>query len=89
VPDGDDLCVPVTGAFGVDLKASSGDRLRVVRTPELVDEIVFSAQDGSHSPPFQSCATVHFDDSGKNGDATVDCAAGAWVLKGTVSFQGC
>jgi len=101
VPDGENMCrsgqKEGQDFYGVDLNTPGGDTVRIVRNPDLSVEVVgISLATGTSSPPMRDCATVQLRDAGNGtpsagitGDASIDCTAGPWVIKGQVTFQGC
>ncbi|HEX7600532.1 MAG TPA: hypothetical protein VF316_02960 [Polyangiaceae bacterium] len=95
VPDGQNACRSGEGQgqafYGVDLTAPRGDTLRIIRNPDMSFDLVAGSA-GLSSPPMRGCATVRLGSdslAGLSGDAAIDCASGAWSIKGNVTFKGC
>lgn len=77
--------------YGVEMNASNGDSVRVIRNPDFTFEAVVTSN-GEHSPALRDCVTAHFERdplSGLRGSATLDCSNGSWTAKGSVVFVGC
>ena len=97
VPDGENMCHSGEAEgkefYGVDLNAPGGDTLRIIQNADLSVEVVaISLATGTSSSPIKDCAAVQLrdePDKAVTGDATIDCSAGPWVIKGEVKFQGC